>query len=340
MCNVQNDYAENSHVNEYINYRSSSDDCKDNVRAISILKKLSKYEEMEKVPFQDFSDDQMEVFYKEQIIRATPRQAAPRIKAIKEFLLWMKDNDLIDNKKYLLHPFFRVLDISPDKNVGGNTKDKTVQKAISNADYDIIRSTMIFSEQEFEDYCNTFFEASNFEMEKAIHCLVWSGVPIGALDDIKRNDVNVQSRKVSFVSISNKKEKETIYIKSDYCMNAIINAINTSGYSIIRSNNKSLNKIYRDDDDIYLIRRVIANKDSDDDSKRLRGILAHISDKVKKQQSLLPKSNVFKTKYVNLRNLYTSGLFYRCSLLEDNNEVFKILGSFRWHSYLAWKSAL
>lgn len=341
MCNIQTSNVQNSHVNEYIDYRTSSS-CNDNTRAVNLLKKLKDFESSISTPFQSFSEDQTYEFYKKLIIRSTPKQATPRIKAIKDFLIWMHDNDLIDNKSFLQHPFFRILNMPPEENGFAKNK-KTISQVVSDADPELIRNTMIFSEKEFEAYCDTFFCKDNLEMERAIHCLIWSGVPIGSLNRLRKDDFNLRDRTVSFIvdDSNGNSTRETITVTSDYCIQAIKNAIDSSGYTIMRNSNRVLSKQYDDVDDPYIIRRTTLNKayiDNNEDG-RLRGIFSHISGVVKRESSLLRSDNVFKNKYVNLRNLYASGLFYRCYLLQDNKKALEILGVFRWPSYVAWLSA-
>lgn len=335
-----------SHCAEYVAYRNEhTDKYKNNTRCSFLFNRLENYEQEIGTVFAEFNSDQMNDFYYKNIVQSVPRQALQKIKFLQSYLSWLRENGYIDDKTYLFHPLFRLFGDSPESS-NGNYKYGTIHKMTedSSVDLDHIRNTMFFSNAEFEDYCKAIFKKDKLEMELAIYCLVWCGVPIQSVGYIRRDWVNDEERSVSYPDPKNTEQLITVKIESDFCFASIKKARDSVGYVIDRRSNSQLRVEYKQSDYQYLIRQASTNKKSDPSNDegyaRLRGIMSHFMSKINVESSYLKDGDPFKSKRVSLRNVYSSGIFYRYSLVEDEiKNPFVNLGNCRYYSYIIWKKA-
>lgn len=336
-----------SHCAEYVLYRNEHpNQYKNNKRCLFLFNRLESFEGKIGTVFTEFNDDQMKEFYHENIVQSVPRQSLQKIKFLQEYLSWLRENEYIDDKSYMLHPFFRMPQIISDSD-NGNYKYGAIHKMteVSSMDLEHIRNTMFFSDKEFEDYCKEILSKDNLEMELAIYCLVWCGVPIQSVGYIRRDWIDENSRTVLYPDPKKSSSLSSLEIKNDFCFNAIIKARDSVGYITERAGNSPLRVEYKQDDYPYLIRQASTNKKStlneDNGYSRLRGIMSHLMTKIKKESSYLKDEDPFKFKRVSLRNVYSSGIFYRYSLVEDEvKNPFVILGNCRYYNYILWKKAM
>lgn len=334
-----------SHCAEYMEYRKAHPDtCKNNVRCEQLFSRLSDYEKKVNTAFTLFTTEQMSEFYKTNLIQSTPMQAMLKIKFLQSYLMWLRENEYIDDKSYVLHPFFRMTGLSKDLN--DISKYGTINKMTEDnaVDLDYVRSTMFFSEEEFTDYCKTIFQGDNLEMELAIYCLAWCGVPIQEIGNIRKDWVNEKERTVSYKDDKNTGAMIDVKISNDFCLSSIIKARDSVGFSIERQNGRIYRATYKQDDYEYLIRQVKTNNKVEEENEegysRLRGIMSHLMTKIRNECKRLPDYNPFKNKRVSLRNVYSSGLFYRYSFIEDQvSNPFSYFGNSRYYNYIVWKKA-
>lgn len=334
-----------SHCAEYMEYREAHPDiCKNNVRCGQLFSRLSDYEKKVGTAFALFDQEQMSEFYKEHLTQSTPMQAMLKIKFLQAYLLWLRENEYIDDKTYVFHPFFRMTGLSKD--IKEISKYGTINKMTEDSavDLDYVRNTMFFSAQEFTAYCKTIFQGDNLEMELAMYCLAWCGVPIQEIGNIRKDWVNEKERTVSYKD--SKDPSKTLYVEIDdeFCFSAIIKARDSIGFSIERQNGRHFSVTYNVDDYEYLIRSVKTNNKSENENEegysRIRGITSHLMTKIRNECKKLPDYNPFKNKQVSLRNVYSSGLFYRYSFIEDQvSNPFSYFGNSRYYNYIVWKKA-
>jgi len=334
-----------SHCAEYMEYRKAHPDtCKNNLRCKKLFNRLSEYEKKVGTAFTLFTTDQMSEFYKTNLTRSTPMQAMLKIKFLQSYLLWLRDNEYIDDKSYVLHPFFRMTGLSKD--INEISKYGTINKMTEDdaVDLDYVRNTMFFSLQEFTDYCKTIFQGDNLEMELAMYCLAWIGVPIQEIGNIRKDWINERERTVSYKDSKDPTKTISVSIDDEFCFSAIIKARDSIGFSIERQNGRHFSVTYNVDDYEYLIRSVKTNNKSENENEegysRIRGITSHLMTKIRNECKKLPDYNPFKNKQVSLRNVYSSGLFYRYSFIEDQvSNPFSYLGNSRYYNYIVWKKA-
>lgn len=350
MDDIYHEHENNvSHCAEYISYRNeNSDKYKNNARCSSLFNRLESFEANIGTVFTDFNDEQMKEFYHENIVQSVPRQAIQKVKFLKSYLEWLREQGYIDDKTYVMHPFFRIISIpSESSSVDGSYKYGTIHEMTKDSSVDLehIRNTMFFSEKEFEDYCGSVLKKENFEMELAIYCLAWVGVPVQSIGYIRRDWVNENNKSVSYPDLKQGNALIEVKVNSSFCFESILKARDSVGYTIERENGLPLRVEYKSSDYPYLIRQASTNKRSDaspnEGYSRLRGILSHLMTKIKKESSALPDGNPFKYKRVSLRNVYSSGLFYRYSIIEDQvKNPFVHLGNCRYYNYIIWKKAI
>lgn len=332
-----------SHCAEYMEYREANPDtCRDNIRCKMLFNKLSDYENKIDSVFTEFDSEQMRIFYRDNISRSTPMQGILKIKFLQSYLVWLRENEYIDDKSYILHPFFRMIgfdtnEISKYGTINRMTEDDAV-------DIEHIRNTMFFSEQEFTDYCKIIFQEDNLEMERAIYCLAWCGVPTQEIGYIRKDWINEEERTVSYHDHKNSGRTVCVKIENEYCFSSILKARDSVGYCVVRKSGNNFFASYKSDDYEYLIRQVKTKNKEDNDNEegysRIRGIMSHLMTKVRNECKQLPNYNPFKNKQVSLRNVYSSGLFYRYSFIEDQvSNPFSYLGNSRYYNYIVWKKA-
>lgn len=340
-----------SHCAEYIAYRNEyPDQYKNNTRCTFLFNRLEAYEREIGVTFEEFDDNQMNDFYRENIMQSVPRQAIQKVKFLQSYLTWLRENEYLDDKSYMMHPFFRMSEITSDTDTtNGVYKYGTIHKMTedSSVDLDHVRNTMFFSPQEFEDYCKTVLKKDNLQMELAIYCLAWCGVPIKSIGCIRRDWVDENNKTVLYPDQKHPDKLIEIKIESDFCFDAIVKVKYSVGYTVDRESNSPIRVEYKQSDYPYLIRqadtkkRASSNVDTDDGYSRIRGIMSHLMTKLKNESSRLPDNNPFKFKRVSLRNVYSSGIFYRYSLVEDEiKNPFVNLGNCRYYNYIVWKKAM
>lgn len=338
MSQPKTDFSDN--VKAYMQFVKAGN-LKNVTRRLAMMKNLGKYENEIGTEFASFSLPQMKAFYDKYVVRMSTTQGAFYLTALNDYLVWLLDNGKINGVQFAEHPLYSIVPRSSfSKKIMAKTTSRDIAKQISPQS---AFNSMLFSPDDMKGYCETFFSNETSRMERAVHCLIWNGVPIKFVKTIRRDMVDKSAKTVTY--LNDKNEPVVVPIKDAYSMETILEASHSDGCNKVGKFGNLYFVPYQDKFSEYLIRPLKSGRGQmEDEENRIRGILFHVSSKVKRTQKELPADNAYKNRFVSLYWVYNSGRYYRFWLKHKNDfdEEKQALDAF-WgyglQNYLIWKSA-